>query len=129
MSAVADSGFVLLRLHVHDDVASGQRIVQRLLDLVCSGMALADRSAGWNRDDDVRELAWAGLAHAQAPDCHRGLDAGDRRPRRFLRAGGDAIHQDVDVDLHQARGGQQHEHGNEQRRRRVRPHVAGAHEQ
>ena len=125
---VADGGLVLLRLDVDDDVTAGQRVVQCVLDAVGRGVTLADRCARGNRDHDVGELPRAGLAHAEAPERDRGLDSSDRRARRLLGGCRDAVHQHVDVALHQPRGGDQHERGDEERRGRVRAHVARTYE-
>ncbi len=129
MRTVADGGLVLLRLDVDDDVAAGQRVVQSVLDAVGRGVTLADGRAGRNRDDDVGELPRTGLAHAQSPECDRGLDPRDRRARRLFGAGRNAVHQHVDVALHQPRRCEQDERGDEERRGRVRARIAGAHEQ
>ena len=54
--ALADHAVASSRLDVNDHVDSGKRVVQRLLDAIGSGMALADRSSRRDADDDVGEV-------------------------------------------------------------------------
>ena len=84
---------------------------------------------GRHADHDVRELASARFAHPQPLEVDHRADARDRGARRRLRLDRDAVHQHVDVRAHQARGGGEHERGDEQRRDRVGVVVAGANEQ
>ena len=60
--AFADAG-VVERLDVDDDVAAGQRLLDRGLDRVCGGVPLADGGRRGDADHDVCELPAAGLAH------------------------------------------------------------------
>ena len=117
--AFAQHGLAALGLDVDDDVAQRERLVDRRLDRVGGGVALRDRGSRRHADHDVRELPPRRLAHPETPQLNRRLDARDRRPRGFLRLGGDAIHEDVDVVAHQPRCGREHQHGHEQRRHRV----------
>ena len=94
----------------------GRRFVQRFLDLVCGRVALADGGARRDTDHDVHELPWPSLAHAQPAEGDRRLDAGDRRARSFLGVCRGAVHQDVDVPLHQPDGRERDEDGDEERR-------------
>jgi hypothetical protein len=55
--ALAESRLVLLGLDVDDDVALRQRLVKGGLDGVSRGVALADRGARRDADDDIGELA------------------------------------------------------------------------
>ena len=89
------------------------------LDRVRRRVALAYRRAGRHADHDVGELAAAGLAHAEAPQLDRRPHLLDRRDGRRLRVGRGAVHQHVDVHLHQPGGCEQDEHGDEERRDRV----------
>ena len=126
---VADRFVVLRGLDVHDDVAPRKRRLDRRFDAVGGGVSLPDCRAGWHRDDDVGEVAAARLAHPQPVERHGGLDGGDRLERRRLGIGRGAVHEHVDVHLHQTRGGDEHEHRDEQRRGRVGTCVTGPHEQ
>ena len=121
--ALAQRRLVLLRLDVDDDVAVGQRAVDRVLDRVGRRVALADRGAGRHADHDVCELLPGRLPHPQAPQLDSGQRS-DRRQRGLLRVGRHAVHQHVDVDAHQPPGREEHEPGHEQRGHRVGPVVA-----
>ena len=126
--ALPDRGLVLLRLDVDDDVAPGKRIVHRGFHAVGGLVSLADGGARGDGDHDVRELARARLTHAQPPDLDRRFDPGDRGQRRLLCLSRRAVHQHVDVPLHQPCRGQQHERRDEQRCCGASAWVAGAHE-
>jgi hypothetical protein len=65
--ALAESRLVLLGLDVDDDVALRQRFVKSGLDGVSRGVALADRGARRDADDDIGELLRPSLAHPQPP--------------------------------------------------------------
>ena len=72
------------RLDVDDDVGARDGPLDRLLDGVGGGMALADRRARRHADDDVGEVPPGRAAHAQAVEGHAGperLDALCGRPR------------------------------------------------
>ena len=98
-----------------DHVALGQRVVHRRLDRIRGRVALADRGAGRDADDDVRELPAAGLAHPQAAKLHRGLERADRPRGDRVRLGRNPVHQHVDVSAHQPRSRGEHEHGDKER--------------
>ena len=115
---------VLDRLDVHDDVRVRQRALDRGLDGVRGGVALADGRARGDADHDVGELAAARLAHAEPAHLDRRAQLADRRERGRLGLRGRAIHQHVDVRLDQPRGGEQHEHADEERGDRVAVLVA-----
>ena len=89
------------RLHVNDDVASGQRALERCLDRVGGGMPQADRSRRRHTDHDVGEIPPGRLPHPEPPQVDRGCERDDRRSCRSLGVGGSAVHQDVDVAPHQ----------------------------
>ena len=114
-----ERALVALRLDVDDDVALRQRLVDGGLDGVRRRVTLPDGGARRNADHDVGELAPRRLPHPQAPQLDPGLQTRDRGARSLLRLGRSAVHEHVDVVPHQARGGPEHEHGDEQRRRRV----------
>ena len=116
---LADGGICLRRLDVDDDVRLGQCRLHRALDRVGRRMALGDGRVVRDSDHDVREHAPCRLAHAQAPQLHRGAEPDDRLACRLLRVRGSAVHQHVDVAPHQPRSGDQHERRDEERRDRV----------
>ena len=62
VDTLAERGFVF-RLDVDDDVAVGQRGVQRRFDGVGGRVALADGCARRNADDDVGEMSPRRLTH------------------------------------------------------------------
>ena len=127
--ALAHGGVCLRRLDVDDDVRLRQRRLHRALDRVGRRVALADGRVVRDADHDVREHAPGRLTHAQAPQLHRGAEPDDRLACRLLRVRGSAVHQHVDVAPHQPRGGDQHEHRDEERRDSVGARMPGADEQ
>ncbi len=112
-----------------DDVRLRQRRLHGALDRVGRRVALADGSAVFDADHDVREHPPRRLSHAQSTQLHRRVKRVDRLARSFLRSGGSPVHQDVDVAPHQPGGGEEDEHGDEECGGGIRPGVAGTHEQ
>ena len=112
---LAQRGLVFLRLDVDDDVALRQRLVDRRLDRVRRGVALADCGSRRDADDDVRELPAPGLPHPQTPQLHKRLEPPDRSRSDGVSLGRNAVHQNVDVPAHQPRGSGQDEQRNEER--------------
>ena len=112
-----------------DDVALGQGALHGGLDGVRGGMTLTDARIRRDADDDVREVAPRGLAHAQAPELHARLQLLDRGERSPLGVDRHAIHEDVDVAAHEPVGRDQDQRRDEERRDRVSLQPAGAGEQ
>ena len=71
MGAFAHSRIGLHRLDVDDDVGLGQRRLERALDRVGGGVALADRCVVRHADHDVREHPPGSLPHPQATQLDR----------------------------------------------------------
>ncbi len=113
-------------LDVDDDVALGQRPVERGLDRVGSGVSLPHGCGRGDADDHVDEVPARRLAQAQASQLDRRVERGDRGPCCRGRACGGAVHEHVDVALHQPAGRDQDEGGHEERCNRVAAGVAGA---
>ena len=107
------------RLHVHDDVGMGKPLADRVLDPVRRSMALADRGAGRDPDDDVREVPAARLAHAEPPELDRRVERVDRRTGRVLRVDRGLIHEHVHVAPQKAHRSRDDERRDEERGHRV----------
>ena len=116
-------------LDVDDDVAAGERLLQRVLDRIGRRVALADPGRGRDADHDIRELPAAGLPHPQPPQLDDRPELGDRRARRCLGARRRAVHQHVDVHADQPGSAREHEHGDEERGGRVAVGIPGPNEQ
>ena len=107
------------RLDVDDDVAAGQRPLDRLLDQVGRPVALDHGLPGGHADDDVGEVAPGRLAQPQAAQLDVPAERGDRPLGGRAGLVGRAVHQHVGVDGDQPRGGHQDDRGDDQRRHRV----------
>ena len=106
-----------------------QRRCTRRLDASAAAWPWPTAAPGVDADDDVRELRARPPAACAAAAAAPAADADDRLPRRLLGIGRRTIHEDVDVAPHQPRGGEQDEHGDEERGDGVGARVAGAGEQ
>ena len=104
--------------------ARGSARAHRRLDRVGQRVALADRGVRAHADHDVDEVGAGRLAHAQALDLDARLVARDRVARRRGRRLRGAVHQHVDVAAREPGGGDDHEHGDDERRDRVALRVA-----
>ena len=118
-SALADTSFASSWLDVNDDVDPRECVVERLLDAIGRSMALADRRAGRDADDDVCEVLASGSPQPQPPKLDRRLEPRDRLtgdPRIGL---GRAVHEHVDVPARKTHRCRHDEHRHEERRDRV----------
>ena len=115
-----------LRLDMDHDVGSGHGLLHGPLDGVRRRVALLDRGAVGNPDDDVGEVAPGRPPHPEPAQLHAGLELLDRRERRLARRRRRAVHEHVDVPLDQPGGRGEDEHADEERRDRIPLGVAGA---
>ena len=89
--------------------------------------ALDHGSAWWDGDDDVGEVASAGLAQAEAVKLDLGAEGGDRVAGDGLGVRGCGVHQNLGVLEDEAARGGEDEAGDDQRRDRVAVAKPGAH--
>ncbi len=114
--ALADLAVVGAWLDVNHDVGVRQSSPEGVLDSVSSGMPLPDSRTGSDADDDVREVCASRLAYAEPPELDGRVELGDCQPGGPLRVLRRLVHEDTDVPLNEARGRDDDEHGDEERR-------------
>ena len=117
------------RLDMHDDVTSGQRVLERRLDLVGGLMSLDHRLPRRDRDDHVGEVASGRLAQPQPAELHVDPQARDCLFCRHSRLCRRAIHEDVGVLGDQPGRRRADDRRHQQRGDRVALLEAGTHHQ